>query len=167
MDKPTNPLYATARWKRLAKSIKQRQPYCCLCLFGGKVGFSQCVDHVDGNTDNNKDENLQGLCYSCHNWKSARIERDNEEHRPIIEALFPTLVGRNNIHAECRTLYACIHGTNLNDPNSIKDWLVVHNAQNYLTIIEQNLYKPSQHCIESYNRVLTLYQIERQLNFKW
>ncbi len=65
--------YDTARWKRLRKMVLARDPLCVMCLAEGRTEPSTCVDHIvdlkDGGT--NRKDNLQGLCDSCHNRKTA------------------------------------------------------------------------------------------------
>ena len=65
--------YDRARWKRLRRMVLARDPLCVICLGHGRTESSTHVDHIvalkDGGTDSM--ENLQGLCASCHNRKTA------------------------------------------------------------------------------------------------
>ncbi len=66
--------YDTARWKRLRNMVLARDPLCVECLGFGIIRSATHVDHIkplsEGGT-NHKD-NLQGLCASCHNRKTAK-----------------------------------------------------------------------------------------------
>lgn len=65
--------YDKARWKRLRKMVLARDPLCVECLKQGRTEASTHADHIvalsQGGT--NRMENLQGLCASCHNRKTA------------------------------------------------------------------------------------------------
>lgn len=65
--------YKTARWQRLRKMALARDPLCVICLAHGHTEASTHVDHIvalkDGGTHSM--DNLQGLCASCHNRKTA------------------------------------------------------------------------------------------------
>ena len=65
--------YDTARWKRLREMVLSRDPLCVECAKHGVVEASTHVDHItplaQGGT--NEMSNLQGLCETCHNKKTA------------------------------------------------------------------------------------------------
>ncbi|KKN04348.1 hypothetical protein LCGC14_1098270 [marine sediment metagenome] len=65
--------YDRAKWKRLRKMVLARDPLCVECETQGRVEASTHVDHItalcEGGTDHMG--NLQGLCASCHNRKTA------------------------------------------------------------------------------------------------
>ena len=58
-------------WNLISKAIRNKEPFCRECLKNGKYTPSECVDHIDGNPKNNKTDNLQALCWSCHSRKTA------------------------------------------------------------------------------------------------
>ena len=52
-------------WQNLRKEILERDDYtCAYCRY--KSDKYQIVDHIDGNPENNKDENLQVICQMCN-----------------------------------------------------------------------------------------------------
>lgn len=55
-------------WKAIRRRILARDLY--LCRECGKYGDQ--VDHVDGDSHNNRESNLQTLCRRCHSSKTAR-----------------------------------------------------------------------------------------------
>ena len=67
--------YNSKRWRALRKFFIQKHPLCENCKRNGKTTGAQCVDHIKpislgGSMVDTK--NLQSLCNSCHNIKSAR-----------------------------------------------------------------------------------------------
>lgn len=57
-------------WRKLSKWIRNQEPFCRECLKRGIYTPSQCVDHIDEDPTNNKRDNLQALCWSCHSRKT-------------------------------------------------------------------------------------------------
>ena len=67
--------YHTMEWRMLRATILEREPLCRACSDAGRVELAKVVDHIHPVTDGGKffDElNLQPLCTSCHNSKSAK-----------------------------------------------------------------------------------------------
>jgi 5-methylcytosine-specific restriction protein A len=67
--------YHTMEWRMLRATILEREPLCRACGDAGRVELAKVVDHIHPVTDGGKffDElNLQPLCTSCHNSKSAK-----------------------------------------------------------------------------------------------
>ena len=55
-------------WRIIRAGILGRDRYTC-----GHCGrFGNEVDHVDGDSHNNDEANLQTLCHRCHSSKTAR-----------------------------------------------------------------------------------------------
>ena len=52
-------------WQKLRKRILEKDNYTCAYCEYGSEKF-QIVDHIDGNPENNKDENLQIVCQMCN-----------------------------------------------------------------------------------------------------
>lgn len=65
-----HPFYSTQRWKKISLNIRGQEPFCRLCSQP-----TESVDHLDGSVDHNYRCNLQGLCGSCHGWKSNEFEK--------------------------------------------------------------------------------------------
>ena len=67
--------YHTTQWRKLAKAHKAAHPLCVECQKEGRIKAVEVTDHIiameDGGCSNCWD-NLQSLCHSCHNSKSAR-----------------------------------------------------------------------------------------------
>jgi 5-methylcytosine-specific restriction protein A len=64
-----------AHWSRFAKSYLREHPLCVTCRSNGRVEAAYCVDHKDNKGPLGErgydPENLQALCESCHNRKTA------------------------------------------------------------------------------------------------
>ncbi len=70
--------YQSARWRALRASVLYANPLCCVCSTLGRVVVASVVDHIvpikDGGARFDP-ANLQALCVSCHNAKTARETR--------------------------------------------------------------------------------------------
>ena len=67
--------YHTTRWRKLRKRFISQFPLCAECLTFDKVVEAKVVDHIKPIKDGGEMydwDNLQSLCHSCHNSKSAR-----------------------------------------------------------------------------------------------
>jgi 5-methylcytosine-specific restriction enzyme A len=66
--------YQSSRWHKLSKYFRHLNPLCNQCLKNGETKPAECVDHIvpiiEGGQMWNVN-NLQSLCYSCHNRKTA------------------------------------------------------------------------------------------------
>lgn len=71
------------RWGILREVILHRDPICKKC----ERAVSTDVDHIDGNAHNNDEDNLQGLCKSCHSKKTWR-----EDYALIPDHLSPSAI---------------------------------------------------------------------------
>ena len=60
----------TPEWKNTRIRILKRDDYTCQYC-GYRAEKFQIVDHIDGNPDNNKDDNLQTICQMCNLIKHA------------------------------------------------------------------------------------------------
>jgi 5-methylcytosine-specific restriction protein A len=63
----------STRWRRIRASILARDPLCVMCP-PKRRQMSTIVDHVNGRADRPEDyadDNLQGLCWSCHSSKTG------------------------------------------------------------------------------------------------
>ena len=72
---PNSDFYHSKQWRGLRNYYIQRNPLCEACKRRGKVTGGQVVDHIKSiNLGGNKTDlsNLQTLCHSCHNSKSAK-----------------------------------------------------------------------------------------------
>lgn len=70
--------YRTTRWKKLRAWFKQHNPICVECVKEGRVKEMDVVDHIipikQGGAEYEL-SNLQALCHSCHNSKTAKENR--------------------------------------------------------------------------------------------
>ena len=84
-------------WGRLRKRvILEQDEKCNKCgaseWFGEKLSFE--VDHIDGDNENNKRENLEALCPNCHSITPTWRGRNKKSKRNKIsdEELFSVLI---------------------------------------------------------------------------
>ncbi|MCO7225749.1 HNH endonuclease [Pleionea sp. CnH1-48] len=64
-----------AKWQKLRKEILARDKYLCqICLSASRIQAAQTVDHIISKARGGTDDpnNLQSLCYPCHDFKTAR-----------------------------------------------------------------------------------------------
>ena len=75
IDKSNMYIYKSAQWRKVRQLVLHRQPYCLHCERKGIYKTANTIDHI---TPINKGgacfniNNLQALCSSCHNSKSAK-----------------------------------------------------------------------------------------------
>lgn len=82
-----NPWYHTTRWRKLRKAVLMENPLCVECQKINVIELAKVVDHeIPVSSGHNEAErerlmwdldNLQGLCDSCHNRKSAKERQKN------------------------------------------------------------------------------------------
>lgn len=72
--RPEAKFYHGARWQRLRRWFLRLHPLCVSCLAMGRIEPARIVDHVkeirDGG-DRYDPDNLQALCFACHNLKTT------------------------------------------------------------------------------------------------
>lgn len=75
MDKGNTKFYNSKAWRTIRALVLQRQPLCISCLKKNRYISATVCDHIEpinkGGLKLSVD-NLQGLCASCHNAKSAK-----------------------------------------------------------------------------------------------
>ena len=75
MDKSNSHLYKTRQWRKLREMVLHKQPICVMCEQKKIYTTANTIDHIlpinKGGAVWSMD-NLQALCSSCHNKKSAR-----------------------------------------------------------------------------------------------
>jgi hypothetical protein len=71
--------YNTGQWHRLRQLKLSVNTLCEPCFKRGRLEPATVVDHIiaigDGGDPFPGLEGLQSLCASCHNWKTAALER--------------------------------------------------------------------------------------------
>ena len=72
-------VYNTRRWRKVRElALKRDSGLCQMCLKGGRITKADVVDHIveikDGGAAYDLD-NLQSLCQSCHNKKTALAKK--------------------------------------------------------------------------------------------
>jgi 5-methylcytosine-specific restriction protein A len=82
-DKEIQKIYSSKRWKKVREmKMKQCGGLCELCLKEGRIVKADVVDHIieikDGGCIYCLD-NLQCLCHSCHNKKTAAVKKSRWE----------------------------------------------------------------------------------------
>ena len=67
--------YKSAQWRAVRAVFLREHPVCCVCAARGRVVAAVVVDHVvpvkDGGARFDA-ANLQALCVTCHNRKTAQ-----------------------------------------------------------------------------------------------
>jgi 5-methylcytosine-specific restriction protein A len=66
--------YQSAAWRSVRAAFLREHPLCTRCEKAGRVVPSVVADHIEPLKDGGARfdwSNLQGLCLSCHNRKSA------------------------------------------------------------------------------------------------
>lgn len=71
--------YKTYKWRKTSESYRKAFPLCCQCSDKGRTKKANVVDHItpikEGGALYDWD-NLQSLCHSHHNKKTAEDERN-------------------------------------------------------------------------------------------
>lgn len=71
--------YSSKNWTKLRRAYIARYPLCRVCGDNGFVRSADVVDHIVERKDNDTLRltwsNLQSLCHSCHNIKTAEEKR--------------------------------------------------------------------------------------------
>jgi len=60
------------RWRKVRLAALAREPLCRMCGEAGRLMPANEVDHIDGDSGNNREDNLRPLCKSCHSGRTAR-----------------------------------------------------------------------------------------------
>lgn len=67
-------LYKRRAWGRLARAYLVAHPWCVACQRDHRLTLATQVDHIEPHRGNQDlfwaEENLQGLCHSCHSRKT-------------------------------------------------------------------------------------------------
>lgn len=75
-DRPYRHLYKTKHWQQLRKQVLNHQPLCVECLKVKRITPATVVDHIKPHKGDEKlfydINNLQPLCKSCHDRKTAK-----------------------------------------------------------------------------------------------
>lgn len=69
-----DPFYQTKEWKAIRKQQLAAEPLCAHCANERRATLANTVDHITPREQGGSDQpwNLQSLCSSCHNKKSAK-----------------------------------------------------------------------------------------------
>lgn len=75
-SRPYKHLYNSIHWQRLRKQVLNQQPLCVECMKVKRIAPATVVDHIKPHKGNEKlffdINNLQPLCKSCHDRKTAK-----------------------------------------------------------------------------------------------
>lgn len=87
---PTEKLCKTAIRSKVIKEQNEKCLKCGNTLWLGKPIILE-IHHIDGNTQNNKRENLEALCLNCHaqteTWRKSKNPKNHHSNKDYIEAL--------------------------------------------------------------------------------
>ena len=76
-------LYQSARWQRLRRRLLLKYPLCAECERQGWITQATVVNHIKPHKGNPElfwdEDNLQTLCKSCHDRKTAKEGRWGEK----------------------------------------------------------------------------------------
>lgn len=75
--------YQSAAWRAVRAAFLREHPLCCQCEAKGRLVAARVVDHVQPIKEGGARfdwVNLQSLCTSCHNAKTAR---ETAQRRPL------------------------------------------------------------------------------------
>ena len=74
--------YSSKSWTKLRRAYIARYPLCRICSDNGFVRSADVVDHIVERKDDDSKrlnwDNLQSLCHSCHNNKTAEEKKKRE-----------------------------------------------------------------------------------------
>lgn len=75
----------SAQWRAIRKQVLDREPLCRICKAIGWATPATEVDHIHGDTADNRLDSLQPLCKRCHSEKTERDEhyRTTGEWKPL------------------------------------------------------------------------------------
>ena len=59
-------------WRRIRNEQLGREPLCRECKNHGRITAANTVDHISGDTFDNRAEALQSLCKACHDRKTGQ-----------------------------------------------------------------------------------------------
>lgn len=77
----TQPVYGTARWKKVRAMKLKINPLCEYCAEGGVVTQAVMVDHIKEIADGGAAfdlNNLASTCMPCHGKKTAKVSKERE-----------------------------------------------------------------------------------------
>lgn len=60
------------QWQKIRLVILAQEPLCRFCKEAGRITMAEEVDHIDGDSFNNDQENLRPLCRPCHLKRTAK-----------------------------------------------------------------------------------------------
>ena len=75
MNKSNSHIYKSRQWRKLREMVLHKQPICVHCERKGIYTTANTIDHIQSINKGGaiwSMDNLQALCSSCHNKKSAR-----------------------------------------------------------------------------------------------
>lgn len=82
--RPEAKFYKGTRWQKLRRMFLAKHPLCEVCLREGRIEPAKIVDHIKEITDGGArydEDNLQALCLSCHNTKTAEQKKFRNNQR--------------------------------------------------------------------------------------
>mgnify|MGYP003653281234 FL=1 len=68
-------IYNSRQWRKLRQMVLHKQPICVMCEQKNRYTTANTIDHIQSINKGGAVwamDNLQALCSSCHNKKSAR-----------------------------------------------------------------------------------------------
>lgn len=84
-------LYKSERWQKISKHQRIKEPLCRTCLKEyGKLTAGKVADHIIPweTVSEFYNNELQTLCYECHQCKTYMIDYPNKKKKKLLEPEF-------------------------------------------------------------------------------
>ena len=114
MSRQAKRLYATncARWRVIRAQVLAREPLCRMCKAQGKITAASHVDHINGDTADNRWANLRPATRS-ENMQNRRVANSNSK-----TGLLGAKPSRNAFRAQIKISGRCVNLGTFSSPEA-------------------------------------------------